>query len=198
MQKIKLFSFVILAATFLVGNFSAKAQQPVQIDVKSLTLFFQRSSSDGQFSMRTVNSSQTEVIYGGRGSYSLPLFNCVPCHLPNSFSSNGFQRFLTNEQQGFAFLWGFDKLVYFYVSEVKSDLIVLRPTIRRKPQFFTLNGATEIRGRVEIRDTNGIVAVDNDVVLEGSYAVRFLNNNFLDGRKVEFSQINYTLNQPTN
>ena len=83
--------------------------------------------------------------------------------------------------QGFVFRWGFDKFVYFYVSEVKSDAVVLRPTIRRKPQAFGLNGTTEIRGRVEVRNMNVIVAVDDDVVLEGGYTVRFLNLNSLNG-----------------
>lgn len=192
MQKFKLFSIVVLTVAFSIGNFSVKAQQPAQVDVKSLTLSFQRGSSGGQFSMRTMNSSQTEIIYSGRGGYALPLFNCAPCRLPNSFSSNGFQRSGT----GFQFSWGFDKLVYFYVSEAESEAIDLLPTILRKPRFFSLDGATEIRGRIEVRDdTNTVIAVDNTVILRGGYTVRFSNVNFLDKRSVEFSQIDYSLEQ---
>jgi hypothetical protein len=191
MQKSKIYSLLILAAAFWFSNFTVKAQQHSPIDIKSLTLSFKRNSTEGQFSLRAINSSQNEVVYAGQGGYSLPLFNCVPCNLPNSFNSNGFQR-----GSGFQFSWGFDKLVYFYVSEVKSDVIVLRPTVRRKPRLFSFSGRTEIHGRVEIRDnTNTIVAFDNEVKLEGSYTVNFLNNNSLDGRKVEFSQISYSLNQ---
>ncbi len=194
-MKKKFRCLVIISAFFLFGSQITKAQQPEQVDVKSLTLTVEGTASDGRFSMSAVGSSQAAVNYAGAGSYLLPVFGCAPCNVPNIFSSNGFQR----SGGGFRFAWGFDKLVYFYLSDVESSEIILRPTIRRKPQSFSINGTTRIRGRVEIKDnTNTVIAVDNDVVLEGGNSAKFNNLSSFGGRKIAFSKIVYALNQPSN
>lgn len=192
MSRKTFFSFFLLTLIFVCGS-TAFAQNPAQIDVQTLTVTMKRAWTDALFNVTASNSAQTEVLYGGVGSFAIfQLQECMPCKLPNTFTSNGFQI----HGFGFSFRWQSESYANFYVTSIESDPVVLRPTIRRKPNTFSVNGKTRIRGRLEFRNINNIVVItDNDIVLEGSYTAKFSNNLNLDGRKVEFSEITYTLNQ---
>lgn len=189
MNKMKVFSCIVFIATFWFANLSARAQQPEAVDVVFFTTHHTRTQTDTNFTM-TVRNSNGFTNYAGRGSYSLTVFNCIPCSIPNTFSSDGFS-------VGFSgFNWGFDKYLRFYVTAIESDPIILSPMIPRKRKNITVSGKTRLRGRIEIKDENNmIIAFDNDVVLEGRYIVNFIRPVYNSG-VVEFTQISYLLNQP--
>lgn len=189
MNKLNVFSFLLLVMAFWFANLTVNAQQPETVDVVFFTTYHTRSQSDTTFTM-TIRNSNGFTTYGGRGGYSLPVFNCIPCSIPNTFNSNGFSI-------GFSgFNWGFDKYVRFYVTAVESDPIILSLMIPRKRKNITVSGTTRLQGRIEIRDENNmIIAVDNDVVLQGRYIVNFIRPVYNSG-VVEFTQISYALNQP--
>jgi hypothetical protein len=177
--------FLILGLIFSAHAISA--QQPESIDVKSYTIYKEANWTDAQFTLTATNSSGATVTYSGTGNYTIgSLMSCSPCNMPNTFSSNGFF-------SAVSFNWAFDSPVQFQIASVESAPIVLRPTVLRKKQRFNVDGAVAIRGRIEIRTPGGITAVDNDVNLTGNYSAEFLQNYFLDGRRVQYSKINYNL-----
>lgn len=193
MPKLRIFLFAALFAAFACGGFSARAQTPELVDVQSLNITFHRYDTDTFFSMKVLNGARSEIVYGGAGSYSLPLFNCTPCNFVSTFKTNLFA------DPNFEFRWGFDKFVRFYLTETESAPVAVRPTIPRKRKFFSLKGSSKIKGRVEIRDERGVViAEDKNVQLEGGYTVDFFQNSLHDGRKVEFSEIRYSLTEANN
>lgn len=194
MTKSTIFILAVLVAAFAFGNFSAAAQTPEQIEVKSLQITYRRFQTDTFFSLKTINAAKNEVEYSGVGSYSLGLFNCTPCNFVATFNTNLFAR-----PDAFAFRWGFDKFVNFYLTETASAPVVLRPTISRRRKTFSVKGASKIKGRVEITNERGVViAEDKNVQLDGGYTVDFFQNSLHDGRKVEFSEIRYSLIEPNN
>jgi hypothetical protein len=188
-MKKKMF-FLTLA--LLLSTQMISAQQPEVIDVKTYTIYKEFSWSSAHFVMTAENSSGSLVTYSGTGNYTIgSLMNCSPCNMPNTFSSNGF----FSESFGVSYNWAFDSPVQFRITSVEAEPIVLRPTILRKKRRFNVDGSVSVRGKIEIRAPGTILAVDNDVNLAGTYSAQFTPLNFLDGRKIQYTKINYTLNK---
>ena len=182
--------FLILGLLFSAQMISA--QQPEVIDVKSYTIYKEANWTSAQFNMTAVNSSGSPVSYGGTGNYVIPaLMSCSPCNLPNAFNTNGF----FSSGAGVSFNWAFDSPVQLIVTSVETEPIVLRPTISRKKQRIKTSGAVSVRGRLEIRSPAGLLAVDNDVNLAGTYSTEFIPLISLPGRKIMYTSISYTLHQ---
>lgn len=187
-MKIKVI-FLILGLLFSAQMIRA---QPEVIDVQSYEIHKKVYWTVAKFVMKARDSSGSLVEYVGTGNYLVsPLMSCNPCNLPNVFSSNGF----FTEPFGVTFVAGFDTPVQFHVTEVEAAPIVLRPTILRKKQLIVREGAVNVKGRIEVREQNTIIAVDNDVYLTGTYSAEFKPVNNADGRKISFAIINYYLSQ---
>lgn len=186
----KKIGFFTLALLFLTQMISA--QQPETIDVKTYTIYKEANWTSAYFVLTAVNSSGETVTYSGAGNYiAYPMMSCSPCNMPNTFSSNGF----FSESFGVSYNWAFDSSARLYVTSVETEPIVLSPTILRKRQKITKEGAVSVRGRFEVNVPGRIVAFDNDVNLTGTYSATFNQVNYLPGRKIFYTGISYNLKQ---
>lgn len=168
------------------------AQTPEAIDVQSCEINKRVHWTVAKYVMNARDASGALVEFVGTGNYTVsPLMSCNPCSLPSLFDSNGF----FTEPFGFSFVAAFDTPVRFYVTSVETEPIVLRPTILRKQRIINREGAVSVKGRVEVRAGDKVIAVDDTVELRGTYAAEFAQQNALDGRKMQFAIISYYLNQ---
>lgn len=176
-------------ALFLIclAGLDASAQQPEQIDVVSLRISH-NNSVDSEAKITYRNSAQSLItIYGSVG-------NVVPYATPNVFG-----RILStvsfinagNVETGPTVQFR------FILTAVESEPIILRPTILRRKRYFTLGGATVLRGRLEVFDRNPnvyrVVAVDDDFELKGFYKAGFFQNLGAP-RTAKFDSLVYELN----
>jgi hypothetical protein len=183
---------IFFFCALLLSAQAFSAQAPQVIDVQSYEINKKVYWTVAKYIMLARDSSGAPIEFVGTGNYTVsPLMSCDPCSLPNVFSSNGF----FTEPYGFSFTAGFDTPVRFIVSEVDTEPIELRPTVLRKRRVIAREGAVRVKGRVEVRAGDTIVAVDNDVYLTGTYAAEFAAQNALDGRKIQFAIISYNLRQ---
>lgn len=187
-MKIKAF-FLILGLLF---SPTAVRAQPEVIDVKTYEIHKKIYWTVAKFVMTARDSSGTLVEYVGTGNYTVaPLMSCNSCSLPNVFSSNGF----FTEPFGVKFIAGFDTPVEFHVTSIEAEPIVLRPTILRKKSLIVREGAVSVKGRIEVKSAGVTIAVDNSVDLAGTYSAEFVPLSNADGRKIQFTIINYSLSQ---
>ena len=185
---------VIIIAIFVFGVVSpVLASSPEQIDVRTLSASYSANSSDAYFQISAQRQNGLQISYGGPGNLRLmQLSSCYPCQMPSTFDSNGFQ-------SGFQFRWGPDRVAYFYADYSVSDTIGVSPRENTKLRSIEVAGRTTIHGRLEIRDQNTTIAVDNDVTLIGQYRSLFWPTALTSARRaIQFVRIEYLLTQPTN
>lgn len=186
---------------FLIALFenSVAAQTPAPIDVKFIEI-----SQDGvnptRFTMRAINAAGQTISYFGADSAAIigqfPFILCRPCSPPKVFETNIFRSQMTADigQPG-------SGQVNFYFSESESSSLYLGNRFLSKREF-PITGKVKVRGRVEVTGQNGfVVAVDNDVVLEGNYSVLYSKRYFhpTSGRRqTDFKSLIYILSAPEN
>ncbi len=193
----------ILLPVFVIALFSlrATAQTAEQIDVRFIEIT--KIGRDGitGFQMRAVNSSQNAVIYTGVDSAAItgifPFIRCGPCSPPKLFNTNIFR------SEMIADLAQESGQVKLYLTSSESSPLYLNQRVLSRKKDFALNGITKIKGRIEITGSNGrIIAVDNDVVLEGGYSILYFKPYWGAGsigrRYTDFKSLIYTLNAPGN
>lgn len=175
--------FFSLTATFAVS--------PVPIDVTSLTI-----SKTGQNTDAIVTMEATGIP----GPYSSPmtgygealwrgLEGCFPCGTGSIFHMNWDSTGNGNFVNGF-YPNGFSNStqVKFTVTATAPD-IELNPRVSRKKKPLVFTGASQIKGKIEIINQTGVVAVDDDVFLNGTVKTEI--NNFLVGSQTEKRGFSY-------
>jgi hypothetical protein len=195
-------TLTILLSFFTIALFSSAtiAQTAEQIDVKFVEISKIGSTGTSRFEMRAVNSSQNSVAYIGVDSAAITgvvpfIHGCEPCSPPKLFSSNVFHNQFTAD------LGQTSGQVKFYLSSSESSPIYLNQRVLSRKRDFYLNGSTKLTGRIEVTNSSGfVIAVDNNVVLEGGYSVLY-GKPYISpsGKKYTyFKSLIYTLNAPEN
>ena len=181
---------LIMLALFLVcsANLRVSAQQPPeQIDVVSLRI-----------SHNDMIDSEAKITYRNSAQSLITAYGFIGNVLPNGSYSFG----TTLSTISFTNVGNVETGVFirfrFILTAVESEPIIIRPTVARKKRYFTLGGATVLRGRLEVFDTNpnhyGLIAVDNDFELKGYYKAG-LFQNFGVQRTAKLDSLMYELNQ---
>lgn len=191
----------ILAAILSTLFFSAAAfaQTPAQIDVTSLTIT--RSAYYTGVSMTATGlPAPYQSPMSGEGGGTLFAFDTATASrvgdvfktswIPESGAAfNGFK------PSGFT---GDSKRVKFTLTGISSD-IVIYPTILRKRKIVTLTVPATVTGKIEIYDSNALVAVDNEVNLKGIFTVKFLqyllNTTTVQRRAFDFGGFTFSYTQ---
>lgn len=180
------------AGLFLLCPAAVTQAAPLRIDIQSVTIEAKSNWLQPTVSIVALDEAGNQVTYGGAGSFVVSLVGLGPVPLPRTVSTN----FLHGNQVGYGSV---TRWAYFTLTEGHSDPITLYPTTPRKPETFIRTGAAGCRGKFEYYvEFQGLVAYDDDVVLEGSYQAFLSNRNYMDGRKIELTRMLYVLTKPEN
>ncbi len=182
----------------LLLNFSVWSQNPVEVNVTSLTI-----SKDylrfpfGSLTATGLPAPYQSPLSGFGGGIIGNLEGCRPCLLGTSLRTS----FGPDSS-----LWGFningygsEKRVKFYLTSASPD-IVLAPTIGIKNKTVIRRVPATVKGKIEIYDGNTLIAFDNEVVLTGIFAADFLqyrlSNPNGDRRGFDFRSLTISYFQP--
>lgn len=184
------FHLLALAGSIIVFGMAANGATPLRIDIQSVTIEARTVWLQPAVRIVALDEAQNQVTYSGAGSFVVSMIGAGPFSISRTISTDC----LRGTQVGYssAVSWGF-----FTITEGHSDPIGLFATTPRKPESFIRTGSAGLRGRFEYwTEQQGLVAFDDDVVLEGSYQAFLSNRNFMDGRNVELTRMLYTLKKP--
>lgn len=192
----KLISAIILSTLFFAVEIFA--QTPAQIDVTSLTVT-KGKNPEASFSITAT---------GLPAPYQSPLSSygsAVLLQLENSSPSRVGDIFRTS------FPGGGNSISHFYLGGSQSSRyvkftligtsseIVIYPTILRKKQRVILTVPASVKGKIEIFDGNTLIAVDDDVDLNGTLKVNYvqylLNTTSGQRRAFDFTSFTFSYTQ---
>ena len=167
--------FYVCFLSFTLFSLNLFAQTLVQIDVTSITIN-RIANADTSFTVTATNlpASYQSPLTGTGEALIDPMDRCFPCFLGDVFKTDYISgmnppRFVS----GFNISGSSDnKRVKFTVIGTSPD-IVLSPRIPLKKRFTVLTIAARIIGKVEIFDQNTLVAVDENVDLNGVLKAEF-------------------------
>jgi len=190
----KMFSILTVIIFIAASVLISAAQTPEQIDVKYVE--FSKTGSAGltHFKMEALNSSQNRVIFQSTNSAALGVIavsTCSPCSPPKLYNTNVFGSEIDAD------LGTNIGSVKFHLASSASSPLALNQRVLSKKKDFFLNGTTRLEGRIEVRNASGfVIAVDNNVILEGSYSVLFGKPYVSpNGRRLtDFKSLIYSLN----
>lgn len=194
----KIYSSLLIALLVAASALISAAQTPEQIDVKFMEFSKVGSSGATSFKMTAADSAQNTLNYQSADSAALGIIQfstACPCYVPGVYNTNIFPA------QIIAGLGETAGRIRFYITSSVSSPIFLNQRVLSKKKDFLMNGTTELRGRIEVRNNaDNIVAVDNDVVLTGSYSVLYWKPYLMpSGRKAtDFKSLVYSLTAPAN
>lgn len=184
---------LVIAGLFLLCSaVVTAAATPLRIDIQSVTIEARVNWSQPYVHIEALDEAQNRVTYGGAGSFVASFVGAGPFRAPRTVNTD----FFHGNTIGFGGVvsgGGFSQM------EGHADPITLFPTVRRKPEAFIRIGSAGFHGRFEYwAEPNGLVAFDDDVVLEGNYQAFLSNRNYMDGRYIELTKLIYVLKKPEN
>jgi hypothetical protein len=189
MKKVVL-SFLL---TVLMSGFCFAQEQ---IDVKSIVISHRFET---KFNMVAANSAGQDVTYLSTNSNAMTLGTMgTCCRLPAVQTSDLFAYSPNKEFIRVQMSIANNNAIKLYLSSPTiTDDIVLRPKIRKR-QTIEVKGQTKLFiSKIEVLDNNGnVVAVDNDVTLDGSYLAIF--NKDAAWNLYLYNKITYTFDEPRN
>jgi hypothetical protein len=196
---------IFLRISFLLCLFCIGSIAQEQIDVESMTIAVSRTTLSSSFNLVVKNANNQKVTYAYHDSTALSFGSiegipyaamCFPCRNRGVYSTLGWQF-----PSFYASLGGMNSnlraKITFSDSAVTSDRIALRPFHSKRIAY---RGKTKFPvAKVEILDFLTVIAVDNDVILDGNYTLYFRPEIDLNGNKIVFFDgITYSFDEPRN